>query len=64
MTLREQILQKLVGLTAREREVIVLRYGLTDGYSYTLDEVGRVFHISRERVRQIEINAIRKLQSV
>ncbi len=49
-------------LTYREREVIKLRYGLGDGYTYTLEEVGRIFKVTRERVRQIEIRAIRKMR--
>ena len=46
----------------REREIIRLRYGLGDGYTYTLEEVGRIFKVTRERVRQIEAKAVRKLQ--
>lgn len=46
----------------REREVLVLRYGLNDGYIYTLKEVGRIFRITREQVRQIEAKAINKLR--
>ena len=49
-------------LTYREREIIKLRYGLGDGYTYTLEEVGRIFQVTRERVRQIEAKAVRKLQ--
>ncbi len=49
-------------LSFREREIIKLRYGLTDGYSYTLEEVGKIFSVTRERVRQIESKAVRKLQ--
>ena len=49
-------------LNHREREIIRLRYGLTDGYSYTLEEVGQIFSVTRERVRQIESKAVRKLQ--
>jgi RNA polymerase primary sigma factor len=50
------------GLNYREREIIRLRYGLADGYSYTLEEVGKIFSVTRERVRQIESKAVRKLQ--
>ena len=50
------------GITWREREIIRLRYGLQDGYTYTLEEVGRIFRVTRERVRQIEAKAVRKLQ--
>jgi len=60
--LREQIDSLLKTLTYREREIIRLRYGLGDGYSYTLEEVGRIFKVTRERVRQIEAKAVRKLQ--
>ena len=58
--LREQIECLLKTLTFREREIIRLRYGLGDGYSYTLEEVGRIFKVTRERVRQIEAKAVGK----
>ncbi|MFO0912438.1 MAG: sigma-70 family RNA polymerase sigma factor [Pirellulales bacterium] len=61
--LREQIDSLLKTLTYREREIIKLRYGLGDGYTYTLEEVGRIFKVTRERVRQIEAKAVRKLQN-
>ncbi|MFV2068787.1 MAG: sigma-70 family RNA polymerase sigma factor [Pirellulales bacterium] len=60
--LRDKIDELLKTLTYREREIIRLRYGLDDGYSYTLEEVGRIFKVTRERVRQIEAKAVRKLQ--
>jgi len=60
--LRDKISQVLDTLTYREREIIKLRYGIGDGYTYTLEEVGRRFRVTRERVRQIEAKAIRKLQ--
>jgi len=60
--LREKIETLLRTLTFREREIVRLRYGLGDGYTYTLEEVGRIFKVTRERVRQIEAKAIRKLQ--
>jgi RNA polymerase primary sigma factor len=60
--LKDKIDQILKTLTYREREIIKLRYGLGDGYSYTLEEVGRIFKVTRERVRQIEAKAVRKLQ--
>jgi RNA polymerase primary sigma factor len=60
--LREKIENLLKTLTYREREIIRLRYGLGDGYTYTLEEVGRIFRVTRERVRQIEAKAVRKLQ--
>ena len=61
--LRDRIDSLLKTLTYREREIIRLRYGLTDGYSYTLEEVGRIFKVTRERVRQIEAKAVAKLQN-
>ena len=60
--LREKIEGLLKTLTYREREIVRLRYGLTDGYTYTLEEVGRIFRVTRERVRQIEAKAVKKLQ--
>ena len=60
--LRQKIDGLLKTLTYREREIIRLRYGLGDGYTYTLEEVGRIFKVTRERVRQIEAKAVRKLQ--
>ena len=60
--LKDKIDQVLKTLTNREREIIKLRYGLGDGYTYTLEEVGRIFKVTRERVRQIEAKAVRKLQ--
>ncbi len=60
--LRDKINQVLKSLTYREREIIKLRYGLGDGYSYTLEETGRIFKVTRERIRQIESKALRKLQ--
>jgi RNA polymerase primary sigma factor len=60
--LREKIDELLKTLTYREREIVRLRYGLADGYCYTLEEVGRIFKVTRERVRQIEAKAVSKLQ--
>ncbi len=60
--LRQRIEVVLKTLTYREREIIKLRYGIGDGYTYTLEEVGRIFKVTRERVRQVEAKAIRKLQ--
>ncbi|MHC4736374.1 MAG: RNA polymerase sigma factor RpoD [Planctomycetota bacterium] len=60
--LRERIDIILKTLSYREREIIKLRYGIGDGYTYTLEEVGRIFKVTRERVRQVEAKAIRKLQ--
>ncbi len=60
--LRGRINDILKTLTYREREILKLRYGIGDGYTYTLEEVGRIFKVTRERVRQVESKAIRKLQ--
>jgi len=60
--LRNRISKVLKTLSYREREIIKLRYGLGDGYSYTLEEVGHIFKVTRERIRQIEAKAVRKLQ--
>ncbi|MEM9111534.1 MAG: RNA polymerase sigma factor RpoD [Planctomycetota bacterium] len=60
--LKQRIESVLKTLTYREREIIKLRYGIGDGYTYTLEEVGRIFKVTRERVRQVEAKAIRKLQ--
>ncbi len=60
--LRDKINHILKSLTYREREIIKLRYGLNDGYSYTLEETGRIFKVTRERIRQIEAKALKKLQ--
>ncbi len=60
--LKERIEDVLSTLTFREREIVKLRYGIGDGYTYTLEEVGRIFRVTRERVRQIEAKAVRKLR--
>ena len=60
--LKERLREILETLTDRERQVIDLRYGLTDGYTRTLEEVGRLFNVTRERIRQIEAKALRKLR--
>ncbi|MDA1262093.1 MAG: RNA polymerase sigma factor RpoD [Planctomycetota bacterium] len=60
--LRGRINDVLKTLTYREREILKLRYGIGDGYTYTLEEVGRIFKVTRERVRQVESKALRKLQ--
>ena len=52
----------LSSLTEREQEVLRLRFGLDDGESRTLEEVGEIFHVTRERIRQIEAKALRKLR--
>lgn len=60
--LRERLDEALSALSFREREIVRLRFGLADGYAYTLEEVGQIFKVTRERVRQIEAKAVRKLQ--
>jgi len=60
--LREKILDVLDSLTDRERRVLSLRFGLSDGYSRTLEEVGKQFKVTRERIRQIEAKALRKMR--
>ncbi len=60
--LKEQVMDVLASLTPRERKVLELRFGLEDGRSRTLEEVGREFHVTRERIRQIEAKALRKLR--
>ena len=61
-TLKQQIQDAMQTLNYREREILKLRYGLADGYAYTLEEVGKIFQVTRERVRQIESKAVKKLQ--
>jgi RNA polymerase primary sigma factor len=61
-SLQTCIARALEGLSYREREIIRLRFGLADGYSYTLEEVGSIFSVTRERVRQIEAKAVEKLR--
>ena len=60
--LRDKIVDVLDSLTERERRVLSLRFGLVDGYSRTLEEVGKQFKVTRERIRQIEAKALRKLR--
>jgi RNA polymerase primary sigma factor len=60
--LKQRIEEAMEALNYREREILKLRYGLADGYTYTLEEVGNIFSVTRERIRQIESRAIRKLQ--
>ena len=60
--LKSRIADVLQSLDYREREILRLRYGLVDGYAYTLEEVGKIFSVTRERVRQIETKAVRSLQ--
>lgn len=60
--LREQLMKVLETLTDREKKVLMLRFGLIDGRPHTLEEVGRTFDVTRERIRQIEAKALRKLR--
>jgi RNA polymerase primary sigma factor len=60
--LKEQVADVLSSLTPREKNVLVLRFGLEDGRTRTLDEVGREFNVTRERIRQIEAKALRKMR--
>jgi RNA polymerase primary sigma factor len=60
--LREQVQSALSVLSERERQVLELRFGLVDGKDHTLEEVGRYFNVTRERIRQIEAKALRKLR--
>ena len=60
--LKERLREILETLTDRERQVVDFRFGLSDGYSRTLEEVGRLFNVTRERIRQIEAKALRKLR--
>ncbi len=61
--LRERLDEALSKLNYREREVLRMRYGLADGYVYTMDMIGQVFSVSRERIRQIETEALDKLKA-
>ncbi|MCD7753938.1 MAG: sigma-70 family RNA polymerase sigma factor, partial [Clostridiales bacterium] len=60
--LKEQLTEVLSTLTPREEKVLKLRFGLEDGRTRTLEEVGKQFHVTRERIRQIEAKALRKLR--
>jgi RNA polymerase primary sigma factor len=60
--LKSRIAAALTALNYREREIIRLRYGLADGYDYTLEEIGKIFSVTRERVRQLVAQAVHKLQ--
>ena len=60
--LKEQLMDVLNSLTPREAKVLRLRYGLDDGKARTLEEVGKEFNVTRERIRQIEAKALRKLR--
>ena len=60
--LRESVRNALAVLSERERQVLELRFGLVDGKDHTLEEVGQYFNVTRERIRQIELKALRKLR--
>jgi RNA polymerase primary sigma factor len=60
--LREDLREAMSHLTAREREILTLRYGLNDGTAHTLEEVGRILGLTRERIRQLEAEAMKKLR--
>jgi len=60
--LKEQLDRVLDELTPREKRVLQLRFGLKDGHARTLEEVGQEFNVTRERIRQIEAKALRKLR--
>ena len=60
--LRDQIKKVLGDLTERERKILEMRFGLTDGVTHTLEEVGKVFNVTRERIRQIESKALEKIR--
>ena len=60
--LKEQLIDVLKTLTPREEKVLRLRFGIEDGHARTLEEVGKVFNVTRERIRQIEAKALRKLR--
>lgn len=62
MMLKEQLMEVLATLTPREQKVITLRYGLEDGHTRTLEDVGKEFSVTRERIRQIEAKALKKLR--
>src|SRR5574343_287659 len=61
--LRDQIREVLVDLTDRERKILSMRFGLEDNIPHTLEEVGKVFGVTRERIRQIEAKALEKIRN-
>jgi RNA polymerase primary sigma factor len=61
--LQDRLRNLLEQLSWREREIVKMRYGLGDGYNYTLQEVAYVFRVTRERIRQLEARALRRLQN-
>lgn len=60
--LKDELFEVLETLSPREQEVLKLRFGLADGRQRTLEEVGKIFNVTRERIRQIEAKALRKLK--
>jgi RNA polymerase primary sigma factor len=60
--LKSKLADVLSSLTERERKILELRFGLTDGYARTLEEIGKQFKVTRERIRQIEAKGLRKLR--
>ena len=61
--LKDYVHVAMEGLTPREQKILEMRFGLTDGVSHTLEEVGREFDVTRERIRQIEAKALEKIQT-
>ena len=60
--LKEKLDDVLTQLTERERKILEMRFGLVDGYGHTLEEIGNLYNVTRERIRQIEAKALRKLR--
>jgi len=60
--LKEKLRDAFKGLTERERKILEMRFGLLDGYSHTLEEIGNIYQVTRERIRQLEAKALRKLR--
>ena len=60
--LKEKLDDVLTSLTERERKILEMRFGLVDGYDHTLEEIGKMYNVTRERIRQIEAKALRKLR--
>ncbi|MDD8021008.1 MAG: sigma-70 family RNA polymerase sigma factor [Acidobacteriota bacterium] len=61
-SLKENLLRAMNSLSDREKDIITMRYGLKDGHEYTLSEIGQHFHLTRERIRQIELRALRRIR--
>src|SRR6266536_831184 len=60
--LKEKLDDVLTSISQRERKILEMRFGLVDGYGYTLEEIGKIYNVTRERIRQIEAKALRKLR--